>query len=110
MLTTLTNLLFSLGIHPGGIINPILEPPLLVAMQENMSAFASGQIPPHIIVLPFRDLYGHMGGTGSTLALLLAVFVRSHMSSHRNFSRTVIALPFNINEPVILVSRYSTTR
>lgn len=102
VLTTLTNLLFSLGIHPGGIINPILEPPLLVAMQENMSAFASGQIPPHIIVLPFRDLYGHMGGTGSTLALLLAVFIRSRMSSHRNFSRTVIAPGiFNINEPVI---------
>lgn len=101
-LTTLTNLLFSLGIHPSGIINPILEPPLLVAMQENMSAFASGQTPPHIIVLPFRDLYGHMGGTGGTLALLLAIFVRSKLASHRKFSRTVIAPGlFNINEPVI---------
>ncbi|MCS2160383.1 PTS transporter subunit EIIC [Scandinavium sp. H11S7] len=101
-LTTLTNLLFSLGIHPSGIINPILEPPLLVAMQENMSAFASGQTPPHIIVLPFRDLYGHMGGTGGTLALLLAIFVRSKFASHRKFSRTVIAPGlFNINEPVI---------
>lgn len=101
-LTTLTNILFSLGIHPGGIINPVLEPPLLVAMQENMAAFASGQVPPHIIVLPFRDLYGHMGGTGSTLALLLAVFIRSKLSSHRKFSRTVIAPGvFNINEPVI---------
>lgn len=101
-LTTLTNLLFSLGIHPSGIINPILEPPLLVAMQENMTAFANGQIPPHIIVLPFRDLYGHMGGTGGTLALLLAIFVRSQRASHRKFSRTVIAPGlFNINEPVI---------
>lgn len=101
-LTTLTNLLFSLGIHPSGIINPILEPPLLVAMQENMSAFATGQTPPHIIVLPFRDLYGHMGGTGSTLALLLAIFVRSKLVSHRKFSRTVLAPGlFNINEPVI---------
>ncbi|WP_034912312.1 PTS transporter subunit EIIC [Erwinia sp. 9145] len=101
-LTTLTNVLFSLGIHPSGIINPILEPPLLVAMQENMSAFAQGLIPPHIIVLPFRDLYGHLGGTGSTLSLLLAIMLRSKMSSHRNFSRTVIAPGiFNINEPVI---------
>ncbi|WP_034945729.1 PTS transporter subunit EIIC [Erwinia oleae] len=101
-LTTLTNVLFSLGIHPSGIINPILEPPLLVAMQENMSAFAQGLIPPHIIVLPFRDLYGHLGGTGSTLSLLLAIMLRSKMSSHRNFSRTVMAPGiFNINEPVI---------
>ncbi|QDI07921.1 PTS system lichenan-specific EIIC component [Klebsiella electrica] len=101
-LTTLTNLLFSLGIHPSGIINPVLEPPLLVAMQENMAAFAAGHIPPHIIVLPFRDLYGHMGGTGSTLALLLAIMLRSRMSSHKKFARTVIAPGvFNINEPVI---------
>lgn len=101
-LTTLTNLLFSLGIHPSGIINPILEPPLLVAMQENMTAFAQGLHPPHIIVLPFRDLYGHLGGTGSTLSLLLAIMLRSRMSSHRNFSRTVMAPGiFNINEPVI---------
>ncbi|MGL5698557.1 MAG: PTS transporter subunit EIIC, partial [Kluyvera sp.] len=49
VLTTLTNFLFSLGIHPSGIINPILEPPLLVAMQENMAAFARGDVPPHII-------------------------------------------------------------
>ena len=101
-LTTLTNLLFSLGIHPSGIINPVLEPPLLVAMQENMAAFAAGLPPPHIIVLPFRDLYGHMGGTGSTLALLLAILLRSRMSSHKKFARTVIAPGvFNINEPVI---------
>ncbi|WP_312950673.1 PTS transporter subunit EIIC [Superficieibacter sp.] len=101
-LTTLTNLLFSLGIHPSGIINPILEPPLLVAMQENMAAFAKGELPPHIIVLPFRDLYGHMGGTGTTLALLIALFLRSKMSSHKKFARTVLAPGiFNINEPVI---------
>lgn len=101
-LTTLTNLLFSLGIHPSGIINPILEPPLLVAMQENMAAFAKGEVPPHIIVLPFRDLYGHMGGTGTTLALLIALFLRSKMSSHKKFARTVLAPGiFNINEPVI---------
>ncbi|MBV7405813.1 PTS transporter subunit EIIC [Enterobacter sp. ENT03] len=102
VLTTLTNLLFSLGIHPSGIINPILEPPLLVAMQENMAAFAKGDIPPHIIVLPFRDLYGHMGGTGTTLALLIALLLRSKMSSHKKFARTVLAPGiFNINEPVI---------
>lgn len=102
VLTTLTNFLFSLGIHPSGIINPILEPPLLVAMQENMGAFARGDIPPHIIVLPFRDLYGHMGGTGTTLALLLAIFLRSKVSSHQKLGRTVLAPGlFNINEPVI---------
>lgn len=101
-LSMIANFLFSLGIHAAGIVNPILEPPLLVAMQENMSAFARGEIPPHIIVLPFRDLYGHMGGTGSTLALLIAIFWRSNISSHQKFGRTVLAPGlFNINEPVV---------
>ncbi len=67
-----------------------------------MAAFARGELPPHIIVLPFRDLYGHMGGTGSTLALLIAVFLRSKLSSHQKLGRTVLAPGlFNINEPVI---------
>lgn len=101
-LSFLANFLFSIGIHPSGIVNPILEPPLIAAMNENTAAFAAGLVPPHIIVLPFRDLYGHLGGTGSTLALLLAVLVKSRISSHQKFARTV-AVPslFNINEPVI---------
>lgn len=102
LLTFLTNLLFSLGIHPGGIINPILEPPLLVAMQQNVDAYAAGIDIPNIIVLPFRDLYGHIGGTGSTIALIIAIFVASSRKEHKSFAK--VALPtsvFNINEPII---------
>lgn len=97
-----TNLLFFFGIHAGGIVNPILEPPLLVAMQQNVEAFAAHQVIPNIIVLPFRDLYGHLGGTGSTIALLIAVFILSKRKEHREFGKMVIPTSiFNINEPII---------
>jgi len=97
-----TNLLFFFGIHAGGIVNPILEPPLLVAMQQNVEAFATHQVIPNIIVLPFRDLYGHLGGTGSTIALLIAVFILSKRKEHREFGKMVIPTSiFNINEPII---------
>ncbi len=101
-LTFMTNFLFSLGIHPAGIVNPILEPPLLVAMQQNVDAYAAGIDIPNIIVLPFRDLYGHIGGTGSTIALLLTIFIFAKKKEHKAFAK--VAAPtsfFNINEPII---------
>lgn len=97
-----TNLLFALGIHPSGIINPILEPPLLTAMAENSDAFKNHLDIPHIIVLPFRDLYGHIGGTGSTIALVIAIFIVSRKKFNRDFAKMSGPLGlFNINEPII---------
>lgn len=97
-----TNLLFSLGIHPSGIVNPILEPPLLVAMNQNTEAFANHLEIPNIIVLPFRDLYGHIGGTGSTIALIIAILIFSRKKVNKQFAGMSGPLGvFNINEPVI---------
>lgn len=102
ILCGMTNLLFALGIHPSGIVNPILEPPLLVAMQQNTEAFAKHLEIPNIIVLPFRDLYGHIGGTGSTIALIIAIFLISRKKANRDFAKMSGPLGiFNINEPVI---------
>ena len=102
VLCMFTNLLFFFGIHAGGIINPILEPPLLVAMQQNVEAFSAHQDIPNIIVLPFRDLYGHLGGTGSTIALLIVIFMMSHRKEHKEFAKMVIPTSvFNINEPIV---------
>lgn len=102
MLCFFTNLLFSLGIHPSGIVNPILEPPLLAAMAENSEAFKNHLDIPHIIVLPFRDLYGHIGGTGSTIALIIAIFIMSKKQFNRDFAKMSGSLGlFNINEPII---------
>lgn len=102
VLCMFTNLLFFFGIHAGGIVNPILEPPLLVAMQQNVEAFANNTDIPNIIVLPFRDLYGHLGGTGSTIALLIVIFLWSKRREHKQFANMVIPTSvFNINEPII---------
>ncbi|MGX9742490.1 PTS sugar transporter subunit IIC [Pseudocitrobacter corydidari] len=98
----INNFVFSLGINPGGITGAILEAPMLVAMQQNMDAWAAGREIPNIIVRPFSDLYGRMGGTGITLCLIIAVFIRSKRKELRSFSRTVMPTTlFNINEPVI---------
>ncbi|WP_421426411.1 PTS sugar transporter subunit IIC [Pseudocitrobacter faecalis] len=102
LIDIINNFVFSLGINPGGITGAILEAPMLVAMQQNMDAWAAGREIPNIIVRPFSDLYGRMGGTGITLCLIIAVFIRSKRKELRSFSRTMMPTTlFNINEPVI---------
>jgi PTS system cellobiose-specific IIC component len=102
VLMFVNNLLFGLGIHPGGIVNPVLEPSLLVAMNQNTDAYAAHTAIPNIIVLPFRDVYGFLGGTGSTIALIIAIFLFSRVKANRQFAKVSGPLGiFNINEPVI---------
>ncbi|WP_194206403.1 PTS sugar transporter subunit IIC [Superficieibacter sp. 1612_C1] len=102
LIDIINNFVFSMGINPGGITGAIMEAPIMVATQQNMDAWAAGKEIPNIIVRPFCDLYGRMGGTGMTLCLVIAVFLRSKRQELRSFSRTVIPTTiFNINEPVI---------
>lgn len=90
------------GIHPAGVINPIFEPALLVAINENNKAWLAGQAIPHIITLPFRDVYGTLGGIASTLGLIIAIFLVSKRKDLREIAK--VGLPtsiFNINEPIL---------
>ncbi len=96
-------LCYFVGIHPAGVINPIVEPALMVAMEENNAAWLAGEAAPHIITLPFRDVYGTLGGIASTLGLIIAIFL---VSKKRKDLRSIakVSLPtsvFNINEPML---------
>ena len=95
-------LCYFLGIHPAGVINPIFEPALMVAMDENNAAWLAGQEIPHIITLPFRDVYGTLGGIASTLGLIIAIFLVAKRKDMRTMAK--VSLPtsvFNINEPML---------
>ncbi|MGG5371945.1 PTS sugar transporter subunit IIC [Enterococcus sp. AZ196] len=102
-LVCLGNLLFSFGIHQSVITGPILDPLLMVNMNQNMDAAAAGQAAPHIINSAFHQVYGAlMGGTGSTIALILAILIFSRYRPYRDLSKLSLGPNiFNINEPVI---------
>lgn len=75
----------------------------MVAMEENNAAWLAGEAAPHIITLPFRDVYGTLGGIASTLGLIIAIFL---VSKKRKDLRSIakVSLPtsvFNINEPML---------
>jgi PTS system cellobiose-specific IIC component len=96
------NFLFTLGIHQSVVNGVILEPFLLINTNENMLAFANGQPIPHIINSIFVPTFGMIGGTGSTLSLLIAIFIFSKQKAANQVARLSVSPGlFNINEPVI---------
>ncbi|WP_318357911.1 PTS sugar transporter subunit IIC [Enterobacter sp.] len=96
------NFLFTLGIHQSVVNSVVLEPFLLINTNENMIAFANGQPIPHIINNIFVPTFGMIGGTGSTISLLIAIFLFSRQQSAKQVARLSISPGlFNINEPVI---------
>ncbi|BDR58007.1 PTS sugar transporter subunit IIC [Xylocopilactobacillus apicola] len=96
------NFLFTLGIHQSVINGTLLDPLLLINMNKNMAAFAAHKPVPYILTTTFRDVFGMIGGTGSTLCLLIAIFIFSKVKANKEIASLALAPGiFNINEPVI---------
>lgn len=96
------NFLFSIGIHQTVVNGALLDPLLLANMNENMLAYANGQVIPHIINSTFVHTFGMIGGTGSTIPLLLAIFLFGKNKVGKDIAKLSTGPGlFNINEPVI---------
>ncbi|MFD1441647.1 PTS sugar transporter subunit IIC [Lacticaseibacillus hegangensis] len=77
---------FWFGIHPF-VNSTLLDPVLLINMNKNMLAFAHGKPAPYILTNTFRDVFGQIGGTGSTIALLIAVLLFSRVRPKRDIAK-----------------------
>lgn len=69
------NFLFTLGIHQSVINSSLLMPLLLVNTNENMLAYAAGEEIPYILNSVFVPTFGMIGGTGSTICLIIATLL-----------------------------------
>ena len=102
LLYSLGNFLWLLGIHQSVIYSSILEPLLIVNMTLNMAADAAGEAIPNIINVAFVPAFGLLGGSGSTICLLIATFLVGRNAATKNVSKMALVPGiFNINEPVI---------
>ncbi|MGX7393750.1 PTS sugar transporter subunit IIC [Carnobacterium mobile] len=102
LLTSIANLFFGFGIHQAVISGALLDPFLLQNMQDNMLAYANHEEIPHIINMAFKDTFAVMGGSGNTVALLIAIFVFSKRKDYKDVSKLSLAPAlFNISEPII---------
>lgn len=102
ILYSLGNLLWVFGIHQSVIYSSILEPLLIINMTQNMAAYAAGETIPNIINVAMVPAFGMMGGSGSTICLLIATFLIGKNSATKSISKMSLGPGlFNINEPVL---------
>ena len=102
LITSIANLFFGFCIHQAVISGSLLDPFLIQNMQENMAAYANKEQIPHIINMAFKDTFAVMGGSGNTIALLIAIFIFSRRKDYKDFAKlSVTPAIFNISEPII---------
>jgi PTS system cellobiose-specific IIC component len=90
------------GINGSSVVGAVYNPVLRILTLENLDAFKSGAELPHIINGTFQDLFATFGGGGSTLSLLIAMFIFCRSKRIKELGKlSFIPGVFGINEPII---------
>ena len=99
LIYSLGNLLWIVGVHNSTIQATILDPIMMVAITENMNAFAAGDPIPNILTYSFY-VFCQMGGSGCCLPLIVDTFLFSKDKAKRTIATIGGASSiFNICEP-----------
>lgn len=103
LIPIIMNILWFFGIHGANIFEPIMQSVYLPALTENYNAITAGGEPPHLITKAFFDSFVHIGGSGATLALLIAIFiVVKKRKEYKEVAKLSFPLGvFQINESVM---------
>lgn len=98
----LNHFLWFFGLHGSNILEPVMQAINLTAIDANAAAVAAGTPAPFIVTKSFFDAFVYMGGSGTTIALLAAIYVASKRKHYRMMANLGVGPGlFNINEPVI---------
>lgn len=101
LIYSLGNFLWTLGIHQSVIYSSILEPFLLISILQNIHNYILSNIIPNIINIALVPTFGMIGGSGSTICLLLAIYLISKNTNNKQLlSNSKIPSLFNINEMI----------
>ncbi|ATP41496.1 PTS lactose transporter subunit IIC [Solibacillus sp. R5-41] len=95
--------LWTLGVHGANIIEPFMQTINADAIAKNVAALQAGETAPYIINKPFFDAFVNMGGSGTTIALIIAIFIFARKNKQYSTVGKLSAGPglFNINEPLL---------
>lgn len=103
IMAMLINLFWFFGLHGANIMDPILNSIYLPALEANAAAIQMGGQATNYITRVFFDVYVHLGGSGATIALIIAIFlVVKKRKEYKDVAK--LGLPngiFQINEPMI---------
>lgn len=103
VLVMFQQLLWFFGLHGSNIIGPFLDAMYSPSLAANAEAIlVHGTEAPNAITRNIIDIYGMHGGSGSTLALIIAIFIFGKRQENRELAKLSLAPGiFQINEPVI---------
>ncbi|MBN2795382.1 MAG: PTS sugar transporter subunit IIC [Clostridia bacterium] len=90
------------GLHGSNILDPVMQSVFMPLATANADLLAQGKEMTYIVTKSFFDGFVYMGGSGTTVGLLAAIFVFGKDKAQRSIAK--IAAPtslFNINEPVV---------
>lgn len=95
----ISHMLWFFGIHGSNTLDAVstrlFEPDILL----NQAMAAAGQVPEHIYSKTFLDTFIFMGGSGSSLCLILALFLAARNKHNRRLAAmSLVPVGFNINE------------
>ncbi|HHT7729229.1 TPA: PTS sugar transporter subunit IIC [Streptococcus suis] len=104
LLTFLVQLFWFFGLHGHNVLAPIMDGVYMVALNENAAAYTATHSTANLPWLWTRgsfDAYAQMGGSGVTLALIIAIFIFSKREEYKMVVKLSAPMGvFNINEPV----------
>mgnify|MGYP002651456090 CR=1 FL=1 len=97
----LSQVLWLFGVHGRNMLNGVSDLQLIPAADENIAHVAAGLPPTNIITSQVFDLV-HVGGSGATLGMIIAMLVFSKLTVVKRFALlALIPALFNVNEPII---------
>lgn len=96
------HLFWSVGIHGSNILEPVAQALFVPALAVNSAAASGAPGHPIVFTKTFFDTFVLMGGCGSALCLVIAIFVTARRKSLRRHAKlSLLPVLFNINELVV---------
>lgn len=104
LLAFLVQLFWFFGLHGHNVLGPVMDGIYLPALLENTATYEATKDVSQLPYLWTRgsfDAYGQMGGSGVTIALIIAIFLFSKRQEYRAVAKLSAPMGiFNINEPI----------
>lgn len=99
---TMVHVLWIFGIHGSNVFQYCADNIFQPAVYENMQMLQNGQVPDQIFSKGFFDISSLMGGSGTSLCLVIALLLFSKRKYNKELA-TLSIFPglFNINEPLL---------
>ncbi len=98
----LVHIFWFVGMHGGNILEPVARSLFTPALAQNQAALSLGQAPTAVFTKTFFDTFVLMGGCGTTLCFICAVWIIRKQKNLRQLAKlSFIPVIFNINELII---------